>query len=74
MVDIVDIMLDIVDIVSPHLMTPPMVLKPAPSSPRPCVSWAATGSSLLVTLVPRTFLPVHGGRLDSNIYNIHVGQ
>merc|ERR1719233_1339717 len=40
------------------LIAPPMVLNPAPTNPRPRVSWAATGKSRLVTLVPSTFFPI----------------
>ena len=47
----------------PPLMAPPMALTPAPSRPSPWVNWAATGSSLLVTFVPRTFLPTTRGKV-----------
>ena len=47
----------------PPLIAPPIALTPAPSRPSPWVNWAATGSSRLVTFVPRTFLPTTRGKV-----------
>ena len=47
----------------PPLIAPPIALTPAPRRPSPWVNWAATGSSRLVTFVPRTFLPTTRGKV-----------